>query len=142
GAGHEHTDAQVGLIVKLMLSLAIAAAVIHLALAGMFKLLVYWQMEKTAPQYPLAVGEAVRLPPGPRLERFPREEIFHFRQAEEAALTSYGWVDKAAGTVHIPIEDAMRLTLQRLASRPSATAPALVDTLPSDASAGRRMEKR
>ena len=36
-------------------------------------------------------------------------------------LDSYGWVDKNAGTVHIPIDDAMRLTLERgaAASRPA-----------------------
>ena len=39
---------------------------------------------------------------------------------EDAALHSYGWVDKNAGTVHIPIEDAMRLMLERgaLTTRP------------------------
>ena len=49
---------------------------------------------------------------------------------EDAELHSYGWVDKNAGTVHIPIEDAMRLMLERgaaivaAARTPSAAATA------------------
>src|SRR5262249_16952987 len=34
------------------------------------------------------------------------------REAQRAALSSYGWVDRDAGVVHIPIEEAMR-TLAR-----------------------------
>ncbi|HVQ14738.1 MAG TPA: hypothetical protein VMS40_14150, partial [Vicinamibacterales bacterium] len=58
---------------------------------------------------------------------------------------SYGWVDKNAGTVHIPIDDAMRLMLERgaLTSRPvDGSKPAEADTFPSDASSGRVLEKR
>jgi hypothetical protein len=64
---------------------------------------------------------------------------------EEAELHSYGWVDKNAGTVHVPIEDAMRLMLQRGAfiSRPQDfSAAAQVDMFPSDASSGRVLEQR
>jgi len=32
---------------------------------------------------------------------------------EEKALYTYGWVDEKAGTVHIPIERAMDLLVQR-----------------------------
>jgi hypothetical protein len=32
---------------------------------------------------------------------------------QEAILNSYGWVDKEAGVVRIPIERAIELTLER-----------------------------
>jgi len=35
------------------------------------------------------------------------------RQAEEDALKSYGWVDRNNGVVRIPIDQAMKLTIQR-----------------------------
>ena len=39
-------------------------------------------------------------------------------------LTTYAWVDKAKGTVRIPINDAMKLTLAELAqSKPAAAGP-------------------
>ena len=43
------------------------------------------------------------------------------REARKKALESYGWVDRKAGVVHIPIERAMELTAKGV--RPRATAP-------------------
>jgi|SwirhisoilCB2_FD_contig_71_5595330_length_594_multi_2_in_0_out_0_1 hypothetical protein len=48
-------------------------------------------------------------PPVPTLEVDPERDLTTFRQREDAQLRSYGWVDRAAGTVHIPIERAMDL---------------------------------
>lgn len=143
GAGYEHTDATVVLILKFMLWLAAAAVVIHLGLALLFDLFVTERVEHAEPRFPLAAQEGPRLPPEPRLQRFPREDILNFRLGEEAVLDRYGWIDKQAGTVHIPIQDAMRLTLERnlLPSRPQPPAedPRLI---PSGASAGRTLVKR
>ena len=54
-----------------------------------------------------------RLPPLPRLEIHPARNRQDFRSAEERRLSSYGWMDRAAGTVHIPIERAMDLVAER-----------------------------
>jgi len=146
GAGHEHTDANPWIIAKFMMWLLVAAVLIHLGLAVLFNLFVEQRVERTDPRYPLAAGEGPRVPPEPRLQRFPREDIMNFRLGEEAKLQQYGWVDKGAGTVHIPIHDAMRLMLERrmLESRPqdpAAQAPS-PSAIPSDASAGRTLERR
>jgi hypothetical protein len=139
GAAHEHTDANVWLIVKFLVWLGVAAAVIHVGLALLFNLFVAEREERTPPRYPLATAESSRLPPEPRLQRFPREDIQNLRRDEDATLNSYGWVDKSAGTVRIPIEEAMKLTLQRgLPSRRTLVPPGRSDVQPSDASAGRR----
>jgi hypothetical protein len=146
GAGYEHTDASVWLIAKFLMWLGVAAAIIHVGLALLFNLFVEQRVERADPRYPLAAGEGPRTPPEPRLQRFPREDLLNFRLGEEAVLQQYGWIDKNAGTVHIPIQDAMRLTLERklLTSRPQdpAQAPAAAGALPSDASAGRTLERR
>jgi hypothetical protein len=45
-------------------------------------------------------------------------------EADAKALSGYAWVDKAKGTVHIPIERAMQLTLAELSQKkPSAAYP-------------------
>ena len=54
-----------------------------------------------------------RVFPEPRLEENERTELRDFRLHEEEQLNSYGWVDQPAGVVHIPIERAMQLTVQR-----------------------------
>ena len=64
-------------------------------------------------EFPLAVTHEQRLPPEPRLQTNPREDLADLRRAEDRVLDSYGWVDKDAGIVRIPIDEAMRLTVER-----------------------------
>ena len=165
GAAHEHSDANVWIIVKFGLWLAISAVVISAGMGLLFGLFVK-QSEETNPQFPLAVGQEERLPAGPRLQQFPANEFVDFRQHEEAILKNYGWVNKESGVVRMPITDAMRLTVERgLPARAPASAAAPVsasanatadkpagkpaDThettpgmMPADSSAGRTMERR
>jgi hypothetical protein len=54
-----------------------------------------------------------RLPPEPRLQTEPREDLRNLRESEERTLTTYGWVDRNAGVVRIPIDRAMTLTVER-----------------------------
>lgn len=57
--------------------------------------------------------------PEPRLEEDERAELNGVRGPEEEQLNSYGWVNEKTGTVHIPIERAMQLIVQRgLPTRP------------------------
>jgi hypothetical protein len=70
-------------------------------------------------EFPLAAADQHREPPEPRLQTNPREDLQKFREQEDTVLTSYGWVDRNAGIVRIPIEEAMKLTVQRgLPTRP------------------------
>jgi hypothetical protein len=146
GSSYEHTDAHVGPLVKFALWLVIAAIVTVVGTAGMYWLLIRESTDRVATRrYPLAVNQGLRLPAAPTLQQFPANEFYEFRTQEEAELHSYGWVDKNAGTVHIPIEDAMRLTLERglLSRGPDASKPVEpVGMMPSDSSSGRMLEKR
>src|SRR6185369_59523 len=119
GAEYEHTDANVLVIVKFAVWLAVIAVAIHIGLGFMYQMMIE-RAKDTAPlEYPLATSNEPRLPPPPRLQQFPQNEVYEFRTAEEQRMGSYGWVNKEAGVVHIPIAEAMRLTLERgLPSRP------------------------
>jgi len=145
GSTYEHTDAHAGPMIKFGIWLFASAVIVHVGMAGMYGLLVRESTERVETRrYPLAVNG--RLPAEPRLQQFPRNEMYDFRMKEEAQLHSYGWVDKNAGTVRIPIEDAMRLMLERnaLIARPvdAQQQPEPVDMFPSDSSSGRTLEKR
>ena len=144
GAGHEHTDANVWLIAKFGLWLVISAVIIHVGVGFMFGLFV---QERQEPEhmFPLAAGQELRLPATPRLQRFPVNELYDFRQREEQTLHQYGWIDRQTGRVQIPIEDAMRLTVERGLLPARASQPATTETpglIPADASSGRTMERR
>ena len=69
-------------------------------------LLVLWLFPKST----LDQAKQLTLPtfPNPQLQPSPRETMARFYAAEMQRLNGTGWVDKAKGTVHIPIEDAMR----------------------------------
>jgi hypothetical protein len=51
--------------------------------------------------------------PEPRLQYSPNGDMAAFRKQEEAAVSSYGWVDKGNGVARIPVEEAMDLYLQQ-----------------------------
>lgn len=146
GSTYEHTDANIGVIVKFLVWLAISAVLIHLGLGVMYDLLIR-QATETEHRYPLAVAQEEPLPPSPRLQQFPLNDLYQFRTEEENLLRRYGWLNRDAGIVHIPIEEAMRLTLERglLVSAPPQDAGARAATpglMPADASSGRTMERR
>jgi hypothetical protein len=110
---HEKSDVNVRAILTVGAGLAGVTAV----MAGLVWLLVLFlagTSADTAPrEFPLAASYEQRLPPEPRLQTNPREDLLTLRQAEEQRLRSYGWVDKDAGIVRIPIDEAIRLTLER-----------------------------
>lgn len=110
---HETSDVNVRAIFGFGLGLLIAGLFIHFLVWLLFAFFSAREARKVTPQYPLATTEATRLPPEPRLQTNPRQDLRDLRAEEDRILNSYGWVDKNAGVVRIPIEQAMRLTLQR-----------------------------
>jgi hypothetical protein len=58
--------------------------------------------------------EAMRvLPPAPRLQVTTAVDLAELRRKEEAALMTYGWIDKNAGVVRLPIGRAIDLIVER-----------------------------
>ncbi|MFI5201524.1 MAG: hypothetical protein ACHQNE_03990 [Candidatus Kapaibacterium sp.] len=93
----------------------------------------------------LQKSKTEELPPMPRLQLAPGEAMHPLREGMEyrdsvaQALESFGYINKAAGTVHIPIELAKQILLQRgLPVRAGATsADDGMIRIPSASSAGR-----
>ena len=142
-AEYEHTDIEPAIAGKFALWLAVAMAISVGIVYGTF-----WLLEgrtQTAneqmQQFPLAVGQ-VREPPAPRLQTQPFKDIYLLRQAENEKLLSYGWVDQGAGVVHIPVEDAMRILNERHAIKSAPGAPAGLNQVIEDSSAGRTSAPR
>ena len=85
--------------------------------------LMFWLfrgMEKRADQTDRAIIAGAGLerppdviPPAPRLQIHPVASWNAFREAERQRLSTYGWLDRPSGAVHVPIERAMELVLER-----------------------------
>jgi hypothetical protein len=91
-----------------------------LALGGMvlvFSLTAWWMLNAFAarplkPDVALSpLAQMPQIPPQPRLQGHPAVDLANLNAAYDAILNSYGWVDKNAGRVHIPIEQAKDLVL-------------------------------
>lgn len=53
------------------------------------------------------------LPPEPRLQSDPVQDMIKHRAEEEQKMKSYGWVDSNAGIARIPVDRALQLTAER-----------------------------
>jgi hypothetical protein len=51
--------------------------------------------------------------PAPRLQTNPQRDLAAFREGENKRLSSYGWVSRNHNTVHMPIERAVEMTIER-----------------------------
>jgi hypothetical protein len=86
--------------------------------------------------------EERNLPPKPRLQELPVRDLAAFEAAENQVLNNYGWVDKQKGTVHLPIDRAMELYLQRApATRSQADIPqASAVSIPTESGLGPKVQ--
>ncbi|HEX7798676.1 MAG TPA: hypothetical protein VF456_30155 [Vicinamibacterales bacterium] len=118
---HEGSDINVRAIARFGVGLLVLGAVVYLVVWLFFVFLSDRASHASAQlAYPLAAGQQDRVPPEPRLQTNPRADLREMRESEDKRLDSYGWVDRNAGIVHIPIDDAIKLTLQRgLPARPA-----------------------
>jgi hypothetical protein len=110
---HDTSEVNIRAVLGFGVGLIVAAGFIHLLAWLMFLFFAGRDAVQVGLQYPLAIGQERRLPPEPRLQTNPRQDLRDLRASEDAVLHSYGWVDKDRGIVRIPIDEAMKLTLQR-----------------------------
>lgn len=78
--------------------------------AGLVQMMIHY----TAPE-PLAEDRAA----------FRKKNLAELRAANAEALTTYGWVDQTKGIVRLPIDDAMKLSIE-LAKNPEAARASLI----------------
>ena len=110
---HEGADVNVRGIFAFCVGLFVLGLVVHGIVLLLFQYFSVREAVRVPSVYPLAAGQETRLPPEPRLQTNPRADLETLRAQEEEVLRTYGWVDKTAGVVRIPIDEAMKLTLSR-----------------------------
>lgn len=110
-AGHEENTVQLQPVILFAIILVVVSA---FSFAGVWFMLDFLQMNqarKDAQVSPLA--DLHQLPPTPRLQISPGQDLKQLRQAENIVVNSYRWIDKDAGVVGIPIEQAMKVLAQK-----------------------------
>jgi len=111
---YEPSDVSLRWILAFGVGLLLLGIIVHVGIGGLLAL--FAMQEKTAnPPLPAIAKERPRLPgdlqriPAPRLEESEEREVRELRAEEAARLNKYGWVDRKAGTVRIPIDVALEM---------------------------------
>jgi hypothetical protein len=89
---HETSDVNIRAIFGFAIGLTVTTIVVGFAVWVLFQYFTAREARTVFVEYPLASQES-RVPPEPRLQTNPREDLGNLRAREDQALTSYGWVD-------------------------------------------------
>ena len=119
--GFEKTDVDATALLKFGFGLVLATAVVVLLLWRLYFVFLAAEGARQPPPPVMKADRDMMRVPLPHLQDRPGSDLAAFRAREDAVLHDYGWVDKDAGVVRIPIEEAMRILAERgLPSPPSA----------------------
>jgi hypothetical protein len=111
GSTYEHTDANVWIIVKFLIWLAVSAVIIHVGLGMVYELLIQQSME-VGEQRTRWLPPRASACPDTEAAAVPRNGSISSVRAKRASFATTA-DEQNAGIVHIPIEDAMRLAVER-----------------------------
>jgi hypothetical protein len=114
---HELSDLRPGYVALFGIGLAV---VIGIVLILTFLLMHYKTAQHERRDAPLpGLARERQATPQPRLQVDAHNELREMRAAEDRMLSSYGWVDRDAGIVRIPVGRAMEILADKgLPARP------------------------
>ncbi|HJP98785.1 MAG TPA: hypothetical protein VJ862_09510 [Rhodanobacteraceae bacterium] len=100
--GHEPPGVATRKVIGVVLTLG---AVVAIALVALWLALTYWVM----PEHARLKTRPAVLPPAPRLQPHPDNDLTALREEKRALLDGYLWTDKTHRFARIPIERAMQI---------------------------------
>jgi hypothetical protein len=111
--GYEPRDVSLRPIVGAGVGLVVVTILVFLLVRGLFSYYAAREATSSPAVNPLASTYGRQLPPAPRLQTAPIQDLHQLRASEDAVLNTYGWIDEKTATVRIPIARAMELVEQR-----------------------------
>jgi hypothetical protein len=108
--GHETRDVSVRGVSWFAVALLASALVIYAGVAGLYR---FFEQQHLSPDGPSRIAlHPHPVAPPPRLQTNPALDLAQYEAAQQSKLNTYGWIDKPAGIIHIPIARAMDLILE------------------------------
>jgi hypothetical protein len=112
--GHE-TDAVA--LKKVVVIMVVLALIVVASVIGIH----YGLSESVTPNQGALAARPGRIPPPPRLQAHPHQDLAQFRAHEQSILTTYAWAGGNNHYARIPIKRAMQIYAQQHASAASAS---------------------
>lgn len=115
----EQSDVNIRGIFWFIVGLGVFTAAVYVAMWLMFDALDKREAAAEPPPRSLLGAGQQRLPPEPRLQLAPGHKTPPLEERKTSLaemkqrLNSYGWVNKPTGVVHIPIDEAKKILLER-----------------------------
>lgn len=122
---YEKTDATVRPLYQFLFWISVITILTAILAGVILRGLQSWR-SRASERAVMAEPRNLQQPPAPRLQIREPKDLAAFRKGEAEILSTYGVVDRDKGIFRIPIEEAMRLTLERglpVAGDPPAPAP-------------------
>jgi hypothetical protein len=113
GPGYETTDVKVSIINKFLVGLYALMAFGIVVAVAVFALLQLRDTEIYEEMNPTVMQKTRQVPPAPLLQVQNQTDLDQYRAVEERKLHSYGWADKNAKVVRLPVERAIELVAER-----------------------------
>lgn len=108
---YEARDVNAKVIAWVVLGIFLSMALILISVKWTYG---YFTRSEFRGEQPVTLVRQTRMAtPGPLLQVNPTADLQQLRESEERLLNSYGWVDQKKGLVRIPIEEAMRLAVEK-----------------------------
>lgn len=109
--GYETRDANTAGVFTFLVILGTVLIVTALVCWGLFRLFSVHEVNQAATESPFA--DTRQLPLGPQLQVNPRQDWLRFREEQQKSLETLAWENRSAGTVRVPIEEAMDLLVKK-----------------------------
>jgi hypothetical protein len=123
--GYETRDANTTGVIGFLVVLGAVIVMASVICYGLFRYYEKYALNRPATESPFA--DVRQLPMGPELEANPREDWLKFREEQQKSLETLAWENQSAGTVRVPIEEAMDLLVKKgvpVEAQPAAPAAA------------------
>jgi hypothetical protein len=118
---YEKRDVNTRVILYFVLGLFLVLAVTLISMRGLFG---YFSATQNLGPGASPFDNSRMMPATPRLQVQPAEDLDKVRKVQEEILNTYGWADKDAGTVRVPIDRAMDMLIEQKLPVRQAAPPA------------------
>ena len=108
---YEGVDTPFAAIVRVVIVFVVTVAILFVGVWGLFRFLRAEDERRDVRR--THVETQPPIPPEPRLQIDPQADFQEYLRRQREALDSYGWVSRDKGQVHIPIDRAMDLLIER-----------------------------